>query len=50
MIDLSRASAYSDAASDLPLPSACGHPVAVNPDRQLRSAARAAGWPIIAVR
>ncbi|MBW3610849.1 MAG: HAD-IB family hydrolase [Actinobacteria bacterium] len=48
-IDLSRASAYSDAASDLPLLSACGYPVAVNPDRQLRSAARAAGWPIIAL-
>lgn len=49
MINLRRAFAYSDAGSDLPLLSACGYPVAVNPDRKLRSAARAAGWPIIAV-
>lgn len=46
-VDLSRTFAYSDAGSDLPLLSACGYPVAVNPDRRLRSAARAAGWPII---
>lgn len=50
MVDLSRTFAYSDAGSDLPLLSACGYPVAVNPDRRLRSAARAAGWPIITVR
>ncbi len=50
IVDLSRTFAYSDAGSDLPLLSACGYPVAVNPDRQLRSAARAAGWPIIALR
>ncbi|MGI9121248.1 MAG: HAD family hydrolase, partial [Acidimicrobiales bacterium] len=47
MVDLSRAFAYSDAGSDLPLLSACGYPVAVNPDRRLRSAARAASWPIV---
>lgn len=50
MVDLRRTFAYSDAGSDLPLLSACGYPVAVNPDRQLRSAARAAGWPIIKLR
>jgi HAD superfamily hydrolase (TIGR01490 family) len=46
-VDFSRTFAYSDAASDLPLLSACGYPVAVNPDRRLRSAAKAAGWPIL---
>lgn len=46
-VDLSRTSAYSDANSDLPLLSACAYPVAVNPDRRLRAAAKAAGWPII---
>ena len=46
-IDLSHTFAYSDAGSDLPLLSACGYPVAVNPDRRLRSAAKAAGWPIL---
>ena len=50
MVDLRRTFAYSDAGSDLPLLSACAYPVAVNPDRQLRSAARAAGWPIIKLR
>jgi len=47
VVDLSRTWAYSDAGSDLPLLSACAYPVAVNPDRRLRSAAKAAGWPII---
>ena len=47
MVDLSRAQAYSDAATDLPLLSACGFPVAVNPDRKLRAAAKAAGWPVL---
>jgi HAD superfamily hydrolase (TIGR01490 family) len=47
VVDLSRTFAYSDASSDLPLLSACGYPVAVNPDRRLRSAAKAAGWPIV---
>ena len=47
MVDLSRTFAYSDAGSDLPLLSACGYPVAVNPDRKLRVAAKAAGWPIV---
>jgi len=46
-IDLTRASAYADSGSDLPLLSACGHPVAVNPDRRLREAATSAGWPVV---
>jgi HAD superfamily hydrolase (TIGR01490 family) len=46
-VDLASAHAYSDSASDVPLLTACGSPVAVNPDRRLRAAARANGWPII---
>jgi HAD superfamily hydrolase (TIGR01490 family) len=46
-VDLRAAAAYSDAATDLPLLQACGHAVAVNPDRRLRAAARATGWPIL---
>lgn len=45
--DLAAATAYADSASDLPLLRACGSPVAVNPDRGLRDAAAAAGWPIL---
>ena len=45
--DLGDASAYSDSASDLPLLSAAGRPVAVNPDRRLRRAAQVAGWPVL---
>lgn len=46
-LDLAQASAYADSGSDLPLLSACGHPVAVNPDRRLREAATSAGWPVV---
>ena len=46
-VDLAGAHAYSDSASDVPLLAACGRPVAVNPDRRLRAAARANGWPVI---
>lgn len=45
--DLERATAYADSGSDLPVLRACGTPVAVNPDRALRSAATASGWPIL---
>jgi HAD superfamily hydrolase (TIGR01490 family) len=45
-IDLAGSTAYSDSHTDLPLLEAVGHPVAVNPDRGLRRAARARGWPI----
>lgn len=43
-IDLAASWAYSDSANDLPLLTAVGHPVAINPDRPLRTHARAAGW------
>jgi HAD superfamily hydrolase (TIGR01490 family) len=46
-VDLGTAHAYSDSASDVPLLAACGRPVAVNPDRRLRAAARVNGWPVI---
>jgi HAD superfamily hydrolase (TIGR01490 family) len=45
-LDLSRCSAYSDSANDIPLLSLVGHPVAVNPDQRLRSHARSNGWPV----
>jgi hypothetical protein len=45
-LDLSRCTAYSDSANDVPLLSAVGHAVAVNPDRALREQARALGWQV----
>ncbi|GAC1317800.1 MAG: HAD-IB family hydrolase [Thermoleophilaceae bacterium] len=39
--------AYSDSESDLPMLRAVGHPVAVNPDRELRRIALAEGWEIM---
>jgi HAD superfamily hydrolase (TIGR01490 family) len=45
-LDLSESYAYSDSYTDLPLLEAVGHPVAVNPDRDLRKAAEENGWPI----
>jgi len=45
--DLSASYAYSDAATDLPMLAAVGHPSAVNPDRALRKEAIERGWPIL---
>ena len=45
-LDLDRCTAYSDSANDLPMLSAVGHPVAVNPDSDLRGEARRADWPV----
>ncbi|WP_051218320.1 HAD family hydrolase [Nocardioides insulae] len=45
-LDLSRCSAYSDSANDLPMLSMVGDPCAVNPDRTLRAHARQHGWRI----
>jgi HAD superfamily hydrolase (TIGR01490 family) len=45
-LDLSECSAYSDSANDLPMLSLVGHPSAVNPDSELRTAARDRGWPV----
>ncbi len=46
-LDLSQCYGYSDSASDLPMLSAVGHPVAVNPDSKLERHARLNGWPIV---
>ncbi len=45
-LDLSRCTAYSDSANDVPLLSAVGHAVAINPDTTLRAEARARGWDV----
>jgi HAD superfamily hydrolase (TIGR01490 family) len=39
--------AYSDSASDLPMLQTVGHPVAVNPDRELLKVARREGWEVL---
>ncbi len=46
-IDLTRSYAYSDSATDVPMLEAVGHPIAVNPDRELTRAALRNGWPIV---
>jgi HAD superfamily hydrolase (TIGR01490 family) len=45
-LDLTRCTAYSDSANDIPMLSAVGHAVAVNPDPALRRQARERGWEI----
>ena len=45
-LDLSRCSAYSDSANDIPLLQLVGHPCAINPDARLRALARASGWRV----
>lgn len=47
--DLSASYAYSDSISDLPFLQLVGHPMAVNPDGELRAHARAHGWPVVEV-
>jgi HAD superfamily hydrolase (TIGR01490 family) len=46
-LDLAASTAYSDSYTDLPFLEAVGFPVAVNPDRRLKSIARARAWPTI---
>lgn len=45
--DLALSYGYSDSVSDLPMLELVGHPVAVNPDRELERIARARSWPIV---
>jgi HAD superfamily hydrolase (TIGR01490 family) len=45
-LDLSRCSAYSDSANDIPLLSMVGQPCAINPDSRLRNHARNNGWRV----
>jgi HAD superfamily hydrolase (TIGR01490 family) len=42
--DLAQSTAYSDSHTDLPFLEIVGHPVVVNPDRELRRVARDRGW------
>jgi putative phosphoserine phosphatase / 1-acylglycerol-3-phosphate O-acyltransferase len=46
-IDLAESYFYSDSRFDLPLLSAVGHPVAVNPDPRLLAIALARRWPVL---
>jgi HAD superfamily hydrolase (TIGR01490 family) len=45
-LDLAASWAYSDSATDVPMLSAVGHPVAVNPDRELAKVAKEKGWDV----
>jgi HAD superfamily hydrolase (TIGR01490 family) len=45
-IDLAASYGYSDSATDVPMLEAVGHPVVVNPDRELLRYARAREWEV----
>ena len=45
-LDLSRCTAYSDSANDIPMLSLVGRAIAVNPDGALRDHAHDNDWPI----
>jgi HAD superfamily hydrolase (TIGR01490 family) len=45
--DLAESYAYSDSVTDVPMLEAVGYAHAVNPDRDLRRAAVANGWPVL---
>ena len=45
-IDLEHSFAYSDSKNDVPLLSAVGNPIAINPDGELRDIAIRSGWPV----
>ena len=46
-VDWRRTSAYGDSASDLAVLERAAVPVAVNPDRRLRSVAEGSGWRVV---
>ncbi|MDP9383903.1 MAG: HAD-IB family hydrolase [Actinomycetota bacterium] len=46
-LELAASWAYSDSESDLPMLRAVGHPVAVNPDKELGRVAREEGWEVL---
>jgi HAD superfamily hydrolase (TIGR01490 family) len=48
--DLDASYAYSDSITDLPMLEAVGHPVATNPDKELRSVAKDRVWPVLDFR
>jgi HAD superfamily hydrolase (TIGR01490 family) len=45
-IDLAASYAYSDSVTDIPMLEAVGHPVVVNPDRDLARVAAERGWEV----
>lgn len=45
-VDLAESYAYSDSITDLPMLEVVGHPVVVNPDRELSRIAREREWPV----
>ena len=45
-IDLTASYAYSDSVTDLPMLESVGHPVAVNPDKELAREAKERGWEV----
>ncbi|QPR31644.1 HAD-IB family hydrolase [Corynebacterium amycolatum] len=45
-LDMSRCTAYSDSANDIPMLSMVGTAVAINPDRKLRNYAQKMGWTV----
>jgi phosphoserine phosphatase len=45
-LDLAKCTAYSDSINDIPMLSAVGRAVAVNPDSALRRTAKQNGWEI----
>lgn len=48
-LNLNECRAYADSGSDIPLLSAVGYPVAVNPDYNLKATATAHDWPVLNV-
>lgn len=46
-LDLDDCYAYSDSATDIPMMEVVGHPVAVNPDKDLKELAEARDWPMM---
>ncbi len=46
-LDLGASYAYSDSVTDLPMMEVVGHPIAVNPDKELKEIADARDWPIM---
>lgn len=49
-LDLDGSYAYSDSATDIPMLEVVGHPVAVNPDRELRHEAEEREWEVQSFR
>lgn len=45
-VDLAESFAYSNGPEDMPFLELVGHPVALNPDDELKATARQRGWPV----